>query len=201
MVAGITRRAVWLGVFAMSKLSLPDALRKLAEAAKTPADRTQVCFDIMAQLKWQSGCTDRELAALWGVARSTVWGYSTQASRLVKLQLGDPEEIRARVALEIAAVGRAAQERTEETVTVQGDVVELRKPDLRTALSALCEIRNTLAPVPKVHEVTHSYAEKDLDELLAIAARELAERKPIIQVLGTGEHGVQGDPATVTRPT
>lgn len=150
----------------IADVSVSDTVHSRAREADNAAKRVQFCYDLMARNEWRSGNTDRELAEAWGVARATVWGYSTQASRLVKMQLGDGEEMRERLAGQMLAVAQAAVERTEEVATAFGDVVKVRKPDMRTALSALAEIRDTFGLKVQKHEHKHQYDGKPLPELL-----------------------------------
>lgn len=112
-----------------------------AEATRcaNAAAKVQLIHDWMLTGVYVKGKTDRALAALWGCTRSNVWNYSTEAWRLLSRQLqgATKEELVAALQARIAAVGQSALERTEEVVTVKGDVVEVRRPDHRTALRAL----------------------------------------------------------------
>lgn len=150
----------------IADVSVSESFNSRARGADSPAKRVQFCYDLMARNEWRSGRTDRELAEAWGVARATVWGYSSQASRLVKMQLGDGDEMRERLAALMMTVSQAAVERTEEVATALGEVITVRKPDMRTALSALAEIRDTFGLKVQKHEHEHRYANKPLNELL-----------------------------------
>lgn len=70
------------------------------------AERVEHIARLMASNLWRSGITNRELVAAWGVSLDTMKDYAAEASRIVRRDLGDSEEIRARamVALEQLAV-------------------------------------------------------------------------------------------------
>lgn len=112
--------------------------RNEAVAAETRVQRMELIHDWMVRGWYQKGRTDKVLAALWGVARSTVWAYSSDAVAVLRRELTAKtrEELLAELLTRIQAIGQSSLERTEEVVTVQGEVVEVRRPDHRTALRA-----------------------------------------------------------------
>jgi hypothetical protein len=134
------------------------------EAARcvTSAAKAQLIHDWMLTGVYVKGKTDRALAEVWGCARSTVWNHSAFAWRLLNQQLqgATKEELTAALQARIAAVGQSALERTEEVVTVQGDVVEVRRPDHRTALRAL-EVEADLFGL-RVHRHHHTVTAEQL---------------------------------------
>lgn len=64
--------------------------------APTKLERVRHVIDLMASGRWVTGQTARELAEEWGLTVSTVEETSAEASRALKLSLGDAEEIKAR---------------------------------------------------------------------------------------------------------
>lgn len=112
----------------------------LAEAARA-TDKTlriELIHDWMLRGVYLKGRTDKALAEAWGCARSTVWSYSAESVRLLRRDLSEQsrEELLASLLAKVSAIGQSALERTEEVVSVKGDVVEVRRPDHRTALRA-----------------------------------------------------------------
>lgn len=134
------------------------------EAAQcvTSTAKAQLIHDWMLTGVYVKGKTDRALAEVWGCARSTVWNHSAFAWKLLNQQLkgATKEELVAALQARIAAVGQSALERTEEVVTVKGDVVEVRKPDHRTALRAL-EVEADLFGL-RVHRHHHTVTAEQL---------------------------------------
>jgi hypothetical protein len=116
----------------------PDLHREAASAVEVSA-RIELIHDWMLRGTYLKGRTDKALTKVWGVARSTVWGYSAHAVRLLRKELTERtrEELLAELLARVSAIGQDALERTEEVVTVAGEVVEVRRPDHRTALRAV----------------------------------------------------------------
>lgn len=83
--------------------------------ADSAAERVAHIRGLMTSGQYVTGKTPHELAAVWGLAVSTVYNYSTEASRQVRAGLGDADQVRTMVfgwleeAASIARVGRDAR--------------------------------------------------------------------------------------------
>lgn len=102
----------------------------------------------MADGTWHPFRSVRALAAELGITLGVAQKYSAEASRLLRLSWGG-EEAKAAVLERIAQIGRAAESRTEEAGVFNAEtkcveVVELKKPDMRTALGAAKHLADML---------------------------------------------------------
>lgn len=87
---------------------------------------------------WYTPGSDAAVARVWGCAPDTVRGIAAEARRMLARELlsKSRDELLAELLARIAYLGQDALDRREEVVTVKGDVVEVRRPDHRTALRA-----------------------------------------------------------------
>ncbi len=95
----------------------------------------RVIADQMAAGTWRPYRGVRDLALRFDMPLSNAQHYVAEASRLVRLSWGG-EEAKAAVIERIQQIGTAAEFRTEEVALQDGTVVQVRKPDFRSALRA-----------------------------------------------------------------
>jgi hypothetical protein len=146
--------------------------------------RIQQIMQAMAELRWRGRSSQEEFAARFGISAKRLEVLSAEASRRLKATW-DHEHLREILITRMATIGQAALERTEEVVDKDGRVHEVKRPDHRSALNAVCAIRDTLGLTVQKHEVTHRYEQMDDRELALEAARWLSEHSA--PVLTDGE--------------
>lgn len=132
-----------------------DQEQELSRAV-TVAERTELIFEWMARGYYLPG-SDRTLAALWQVDRATVRKYAAESCRRLMRELvgKSRDQLLTELLVRIQSIGQAALERTEETVTADGDVVEVRRPDMRTALRSAEAMGELLGLRVQRHHHTH----------------------------------------------
>lgn len=79
-----------------------------AQTAQTPADRIDVCEELMITGKWAGRTTHRTLANLWGVGLGRVRQYSAEASRRIRKDVS-PEERAERRSMALGYLDRVKQ--------------------------------------------------------------------------------------------
>lgn len=62
-------------------------------APKTTEERIEHIAEMMRNLEWRRGKSLKALACEWGISPSTVGNYSAEASRRVRKEVQDPEEV------------------------------------------------------------------------------------------------------------
>lgn len=133
----------------------------------------------MAEGSWRPFKSVRELAARTGIGLSNAQRYCAEATRLLRLSWGQ-EEAKVAVLERIAQIGRAAETRTEEmgvfnTDTKSVEVVELKKPDHRTALAAAKHLADILGLSGANSEVVVRYQQMSDSELYQETQRFVAQ--------------------------
>lgn len=103
---------------------------------------------MMTAGEWRPGPSHVFLAAKHGVAESTVRNWSSQASQLIRLCMGDGEEIRARIAAMLENAASVAMAR--KGYTMGGD--EYDNPDVKAATGALKALAEVLGLITQKHE-------------------------------------------------
>lgn len=106
-------------------------------ACKDLADRVELICAWMAKGWYQPGDW-KPLARVWGVSESAVGTYAAEARRMLARELlaKSRDELLAELLARISFLGQDSLERTEEVALQSGAVVEVRRPDHRTALRA-----------------------------------------------------------------
>lgn len=95
----------------------------------------KVIANQMAAGNWRPYRGVRDLALQFDMPLHSAQHYVAEASRLIRLSWGG-EEAKAAVIERIQQIGTAAEFRTEEVALQDGTVVQVRKPDFRSALRA-----------------------------------------------------------------
>lgn len=146
--------------------------RKPATRARerTGAERRPVVDEAIREIitmvtsgQWRSGVSHAELAERHGVTEHTVSGWATQAHRLIRMCIGDGEEVRTRLIAMLEDIHRRAIGR--QAATSEGELYDA--PDLRAAVSAVSEQAKLLGLVVQRHEVqmTEQQAREKYEEL------------------------------------
>lgn len=91
---------------------------------------------MMTAGEWRTGQSHALLAARYGVAPATVRHWSAQASQLIRLSMGDGEEVRARLAAMLEGYAATAMEST----------------DVRAATGAVRTLAELLGLITQRHE-------------------------------------------------
>lgn len=145
----------------------PDHSR--AREAVTVEARVDLICEWMARGRYEKGKTDRELSRVWSVDVRTVRNYSAEARRLLARELTSRsrDELLAELLARVSFIGQDALQRTEEVVSVKGEVVEVRRPDHRTALRAAEATGELLGLKIQRHHHTVTAGEMTTDEILA----------------------------------
>ena len=128
----------------------------------------------MSKGEWLPYRSVRQLAVTHGLSLENAQKYCAEAGRLLRLSWGG-EEAKMAVVERIAQIGRAAETRTEETVDAKGNVVEIRKPDHRTALTAAKHLADILGLSGANSEVVIRYQQMSDSDLAREASRFLAQ--------------------------
>lgn len=118
----------------MTERTRPGLTRVRDEAAPTDSRVLEV-MRMMTAGEWRTGPSHVLLAEKYGVAESTVRNWATQASQLIRLSMGDGEEVRARLAGMLE--------------TLAGDAM---KSDPRAATAAVKTLAELLGLITQKHE-------------------------------------------------
>ncbi len=134
--------------------------------------RVEFVWDMMIAGEYIRGRTDKELARVWGIGVDAVHQYTAVASKLIRLQYAPErnEETKALMLHRILHIGEASMNRTEEVVDVKGNIHEVRRPDMRTALASIVEFSQLLGIRTNKHEVrvtASDLSDAELHERLA----------------------------------
>lgn len=106
---------------------------------------------LMADGTWRSGEYE-DTAKLFGVSERTVEAWAAQASRALRVAIGDGEELRGRLAAMLERHERVAMARIG--VTMKGD--EYPNPDVKAATAAVKTLAELMGLVTQKHEHTHT---------------------------------------------
>ena len=161
----------------LSEQRIRQALEISPTRAVSSDLRVELVWDMMREGEYVRGRTDKELAKLWEIGVDAVHQYTAVASKLLRMQFAPErnEETKAMLLNRILKLGDAALNRTEEVVDVKGNVHEVRRPDMRTALAAVVEFAQLLGIRTNKHEVRVSAADlsdAELHERLAVIVGE-----------------------------
>lgn len=142
---------------AAGPLSQERQTQALAVPRADVARRVEFIAELMAQLEYVPGQTDRELAMLWGLEASSLCHHTAEASRRIRACFSseNADLLRAQLLRRMLEVGDAAANRTKEVIDSQGNVHTVRDPDLRTALQACVEVGGFMGLRTEKHE--HSF--------------------------------------------
>lgn len=138
---------------------MSDAPRGIADA-KTPRERTAVIRRLMASGRWVTGVTGDDLSRVWRVTATTVRRYAAEASRSLREEGPELEDLRARTMA------------TLETVVSQA----IATGELRTAVSGIAElakIRGLQAPTRV--EASVGVSLDDIEEIRRTAEANVSE--------------------------
>ncbi len=144
--------------------------------------RVEFVWDMMREGEYVRGKTDKELAQLWGIGVDAVHQYTAVASKLLRLQFAPErnEETRAILLNRIQRIGEAAMNRVEEVVDIKGEVRQVLRPDMRTALASVVEFAQLLGIRTTKHE--HKITTADLsDAELAAKLAAIVGENPAVQ--------------------
>jgi len=133
----------------------------------------------MSAGKWHPFRSVRELARRTGVSLSNAQKYCAEASRLLRIGWGQ-DEAKVAVIERISFLGQDALDRIEEmgvfnTETKCVEVVQLRKPDHRTALNAAKHLADILGLSGANSEVVVRYQQMSDSDLWREAQRFVAQ--------------------------
>lgn len=78
-----------------------DARETTVAELASVAERVDHIAALMRSFEWETGRTYKELAKLWDVSPSTVRDYSSEASRRVRSEVTNPEEVSRDVCLSL----------------------------------------------------------------------------------------------------
>ena len=109
-----------------------------AERAVTVVERVDFCTDLMAREVWITRTTAKQLAAQWGISKTTVEHYACEASRRVRADRGTLDQVRDNQLAKLEMIVHQA----------------IAKKEFRTAVSAIeaaSKIAGTIAP--QKHEI------------------------------------------------
>lgn len=144
----------------------PDHLR--AREAVDVEQRVELICDWMARGRYEKGKTHRELAGVWGCDVRTVKNYAAEARRMLARELlsRSRDELLAELLVRVSFIGQDALERREEVALQSGAVVEVKRPDHRTALRAAEATGELLGLKVQRHHHTHSAAELTTEQIV-----------------------------------
>lgn len=148
----------------------------------------------MSKGEWRPYRSVRELAARHNMSLASAQRYAGEATRLLRLSWGQ-DEAKVVVLENIARVGRACEERTEEALDAKGEVHTLRKPDLATAGRMLLGLANILGLSGANSEVVVRYQQMTDSELCREVQRFTA------QLTGETHDGIETSGETIPEPS
>jgi hypothetical protein len=177
-----------------------------ALATTTVPFRVELIFEWMVTGEYVRGRSDKALADLWEVDLTTVHRYSAEANRILTRELisKSREELLAELVNRIANIGQNALERTEEVALQSGAVVEVRRPDHRTALRAAEAAGELLGLKVQRHHHTVQASELTTEQIIAqLAAQGVRVELPAVETTGepVEEHGDKDEAAATAAPT
>lgn len=137
-------------------------------------ERVEYVVSLMRECAWSRGRTGPELAAAWGLAKTTVEGYASEASRRVRAELVDPDLVQVTVADALREVIEGAR----------ADVVA--REDVRAARTAIIQAGKTWADIVgasapsrvRVEVTPASLTDAELRAAAVEAVRVLAREDP-----------------------
>lgn len=128
----------------------------------------------------------RELALRYDMQLENAEKYAAEAARIIRLSHLD-EEGKALILERIRQLGILAEFRTEEALTIDGDIVQLRKPDLRTSMDSAKTLASIVGLIGPNTDIVIRLQQMPDAELWAEAeryGRELTEGKKIHETTG-----------------
>lgn len=112
------------------------------------------CAQMMADGTWETGVSHDALAKEFGVSPRTVETWASTASRVIKIAMGDGEDLRARLALMLERHERVAMQRIG--VSMKGE--SYPNPDVKAATAAVKTLAELMGLVTQKHEHAHVVA-------------------------------------------
>lgn len=106
------------------------------------------CAQLMADGAWETGRSSELVAAEYGVSPRTAETWASTASRLLRLAMGEGDDLRARLALMLERHERVAMSRVG--VTMGGE--EYSNPDVKAATTAVKTLAELMGLVTQRHE-------------------------------------------------
>lgn len=97
----------------------PSDCHARAVGLKAVADRVDYIADLMRDLQWRRGKTGKELAQVWGVSKAAVEKYAAEASRRVRAEVQDPDEVGRTVCSALSQVLQKTMAKGEYRTTVR----------------------------------------------------------------------------------
>jgi hypothetical protein len=145
--------------------------------ARTEVDAiVQHIARLMTSGRWRTGHSHTLLAKKYELSTSTIATYATQASRLIRMSLGNGDEIRTRLVVMLEDIHRRALKK--QAATGEGELYDA--PDLKSAVSAITEQAKLLGLVEStktelsVNVNVQSYAALDDNAMLEKVEAQIA---------------------------
>lgn len=115
------------------------------------------CVQLMSDGEWETGVTASLVAAEFGVSARTAESWAATASKVIRHSLGDPDDLRARIAVMLERHERVAMSRVG--VSMAGN--EYPNPDVKAATNALKTMAEVLGLTVQKHAHVHVVSQYD----------------------------------------
>lgn len=150
-----------------ARVPYSDAQKQELLCCVSVEQRVSIICSWMARGLYQPGSAD-DLAPVWSVTPEAVRKYAAEARRMLARELTSKsrDELLAELLSRISFLGEEARNRTEEVALQSGQVVEVRRPDHRTALRAAEATGELLGLKVQRHQHTITAGELTTDQIV-----------------------------------
>lgn len=148
----------------------------MSDDETTVAERVRIIANLMASGQYRTRLTELELCKRWGVGQAQFRRYSAEASRWLKLDVNELEDLKTR---NIMTLERLVQDALVRQNTMTG------LPDYRSANDALRLMWEMVGPSDKDERDVSEYTDEEI-AALAEKALQTLKRKPDKQDGGNG---------------
>lgn len=148
-------------------------------------------IQMVTEGRWRSGIGHAEIEAKYNITPVTSRAWATQAHRLLRMAIGEGEDIRARLVVMLEDIHHRAIE--AQSVTKDGQPFD--SPDLRSAISAISEMGKLLGLVETKHKVDvtiQAFAALRPPEMLAKVREQLRGLAEVEKRLALEVEGLAG---------
>ncbi len=137
------------------------------------------CVELITGGEWQTGKSHALVAEEFGVSPRTAETWAAAAAKVVRMALGDGEDIKTRLAVMLETIQQKALGR--QSATMAGEMYD--NPDLKSAVVAIKTEAELLGLVTQNHKVDLSVQAYEQLEPAAMRAKLLEQRARIDEAL------------------
>lgn len=107
------------------------------------------CVELMTADEWVTGESHAKVAAEFGVSPHTVKTWASAAARIIRIAIGEGDEVRARLFVTLERLQRMAE--SKQAATADGEIYAA--PDVKAAIQAVAERAKLWGLVEQRHKV------------------------------------------------